>query len=182
MYKAVQINSSNAFDDEELKKLYESSFPEDERLPYEEFVKLLDEMNIDFQSFYDGEQLVGMWVVSRLPRYNWGVFFAVTEKLRGKGIGQKLLTRMIEQFGKEEKPFIGDIESPLQADAPNLEIRKRRHAFYKRNGFKDSGLYYDYKGVSYTIITTSDRPFTQKDYDEIISFIRPSLKKINVNI
>ena len=182
MYKEVQINSSNAFDDEELKKLYESSFPEDERLPYEEFVKLLNLMNIDFDAFYDEEKLVGMWVVSRLPRFNWCAFFAVTEKLRGKGIGQKLLIRMKDKYSKEENPLIGDVESPLQTDASNLEIRKRRHAFYLRNGFRDSGLYHNYKGVSYSIITNSNRTFTQKDYDEIISAIRPSLKKIDVNL
>ena len=167
MFRHVQINKSNAFKNENLKKLYESSFPPEERTPYEDIIKLLDVMDLDFSVFYDGEKLVGMWIVNRLPKYNWGMFTAVPEEMRGKGIGQKLLTLQLEIYLKENKPFVGDVESPFQPNAPNLEIRKRRYNFYMRNGFKDTGVTFEYKGNSYIAVSTSDEPFTLQDYIEM---------------
>ena len=48
-----------------------------------------------------------------------------------------------------------EVESPKQLDAPNLEIRKRRYAFYLRNGIVDTDRYFTLNGVEYNIITTS---------------------------
>jgi len=181
MYKTVQINSSNANDDKELKELYETSFPDIERVPYEELIGLLGSMNIDFTAFYEGEKLIGFWVVNRLKRLNYGLFLAVSEKLRGKGIGQKLLTLMIDTYTEEKKPLLGEVESPSQLDAPNLEIRKRRYAFYMRNKAKDTGRTYTYKGVLYNILTTGNEPFTEEDFEEIVDSFRQILGKCNKN-
>ena len=179
MYKIVQINSSNA-KDAELRKLYESSFPKEERIPYDEIVNALDEMDIDFAGYYDGDKLLALSLVTHLERFNLGNYLAVQKELRGKGLGEKFLRMILDKY-KEGKPFIIDVESPLQEDAPNLEIRKRRHAFYIRNGLRDTGVYYTYKGVSYSIMSLSQEPFTQKDFDEIAAVLRPTMDKVQKN-
>ena len=170
MFKTVQINSSNA-NDEALKELYESSFPKEERIPYEEVVKYLDIMNIDFTAYYEGEKLLAITIVNRLPKYNFGSYFAVQKEMRGKGLGQKIQSIILEKY-RQGNPFVVDVESPLQIDAPNLDLRKRRHDFYLRCGLKDTGFYYTYNGVSFTIMSNSEEPFTQKDYEEIFSYFR----------
>ena len=170
MLRTKAINSGNA-DDVELRRLYETAFPLQEQIPYDDLIHLLDAMDIDYTAYYDDEMLAGLTMVLRLPRYNWGWYFAVPEDLRGKGIGQTILNAVLEKY-REERPFIMDIESPLQHDAPNPEQRKRRHAFYLRNGMKDTGTSRTWDGLTFTILTNSDEPFTQQDYDDIVAALR----------
>ena len=136
MLRTIQINSSNA-DNEELRRLYETAFPVQEQIPYDDLIHLLDAMVIDYTAYYDGEMLVGLTMVLRLPRYNWWWYFAVSEELRGKGYGQGILTSILDKY-RDERPFILDIESPYQPDAPNPEQRRRRYAYYLRNGMKET--------------------------------------------
>ena len=170
MLKTVQINSGNA-DNVELRRLYETAFPAQEQIPYDDLIHLLDAMDIDYTAFYDDETLVGLMIVLRLPRYNWAWYFAVREELRGKGFGKDILSCILDKY-RGERPFIMDIESSLQSDAPNPEQRRRRHAFYLRNGMKDTGTSRTWDGLTFTILTNSDEPFTQQDYDDIVAALR----------
>ena len=170
MLRKVEIYSGNA-DDKQLRELYQTAFPEGEQIPYDDLIHLLDVMDIDYTAYYEGEMLVGLTMVLRLPRYNWGWYFAVREELRGKGYGQGILTSVLDKY-RDGRPFVIDIEYPWQPDAPNLEQRKRRHAFYVRNGLKDTGANRTYNGITFTILSSSDAPFTQQDYDEIVADLR----------
>ena len=170
MIREVIIDSSNA-DDVELRRLYGTAFPVEEQIPYDDLIQLLDAMDIDYTAYYDDEAMVGLTMVLRLPRYNWGWYFAVREDLRGKGIGQVILTAVLDKY-RGGRPFIMDIESPLQPDAPNPEQRRRRHAFYLRNSMKDTGTSRTWEGLTFTILTNSDEPFTQQDYDDIVAALR----------
>ena len=170
MLTTVQINSTNARD-RELERLYETAFPVQEQIPYDHIIHLLDAMDIDYTAYYDGELLVGLTMVLNLPKYNWGWYFAVRDELRGKGIGQGILSAVLNKY-RGKLPFIMDIESPYQIDAPNPEQRKRRHAFYLRNGMKDTHTSRTWDGITFTILTNSDEPFTQQDYDDIVAALR----------
>lgn len=170
MMRSVEIHSGNAAN-EELRRLYETAFPAGEQIPYDDLIHLLDVMDIDYTAYYEGETLVGLTMVLCLPRYHWGWYFAVSEELRGQGYGQGILSAVLDHY-RGKRPFVIDIESPLQADAPNPEQRKRRHAFYLRNGLKDTGVCRSYNGITFTILTNSDEPFTIKDYDDIVAALR----------
>ena len=170
MLRTVKINSGNA-DNVELRRLYETAFPVQEQIPYDDLIHLLDVTDIDYTAFYDDEVFVGLTMVLRLPKYNWWWYFAVREELRGKGFGQEILSCILDKY-REGRPFIMDIESPLQPDAPNPEQRHRRHAFYLRNGMKDTGTSRTWDGLTFTILTNSDEPFTQQDYDDIVAALR----------
>lgn len=176
MLKDVFINSNNAHD-AELRRLYETAFPEGEQIPYNELVHLLELMDIDYTAYYNSEMLVGFTMVLRLPHYNWGWYFAVREELRGKGYGQEILSAVLEKY-RVGNPFVIDIESPMQPDAPNPEQRRRRHAFYLRNGLKDTGANRTYNDITFTIMSSSDAPFTQQDYDEIVAALRAAWEQM----
>ena len=180
MLRTVEINKANA-NDEELKKLYESSFPEGERIPYEDLIKGLELLDIDYTVYYEEEKLIGLSLVFRLQRYNWGAYFAVQKELRGKGYGLKIVNIILDKKKKEKIPFIIDIESPLQKDATNLEERKRHHDFFLRNGLKDTGIYYTFNGVSLSVMSNSEEPFTQKDFDEIATALQPAFEEMKNN-
>ncbi len=166
MLTTTAITSANA-DDDTLRRLYETAFPVEEQIPYDDIIRLLDVMSIDYTAYHEGDNLAGFTMVLHLPQWNWGWYFAVSEHLRGKGYGQRILTALLDKYSGE-RPFIIDIESPGQLDAPNPEQRRRRHAFYLRNGLKDTPTARTYSGVTYTIMTNSDAPFTQQDYDSIV--------------
>lgn len=170
MLQTMQIKCGNA-DDIALRQLYETAFPVEEQIPYNDLIYLLGKLEIDYTAYYDSEMLVGLTMVLHLPRYNWGWYFAVRDELRGKGYGQRILSALLEKY-RDGHPFIIDIESPLQADAPNPEQRKRRHAFYLRNDLKDTPTSRTFEGITYTIMTSSDEPFDQQDYDDIIAALR----------
>lgn len=170
MLRTKAINSGNA-GDEQLRRLYETAFPVGEQIPYDDLIHLLDAMDIDYTAYYEGEMLVGLTMVLRLPKYNWGWYFAVQDELRGKGYGQVILSHVLDKY-RDGNPFIMDIESPLQPDAPNPEQRKRRHAFYLRNGMKDTPTSRTWDGITFTILTNGDEPFTQQDYEDIVAALR----------
>ena len=176
MLRAIEINRDNA-ENEELRRLYETAFPVGEQIPYDELIQLLDAMDIDYTAYYEDEMLVGFTMVLRLPKYNWGWYFAVREELRGKGYGQGILSAVLDKYRKE-CPFIMDIESPLQADAPNPEQRKRRHAFYLRNGMKDTNANRTYNDITFTILSSSDEPFTEQDFNDIVAALRAAWKNM----
>ena len=91
-----QITAANA--DEKIKQLYETAFPEDEQIPWDDLMRLVEEMPLDFTAYYDGEEFIGFTIVYPRKSINWFWYFAVCEKLRGKGYGQKILTQMIEHY------------------------------------------------------------------------------------
>ena len=80
-----QITKTNA--NEEIRNLYQTAFPEEEQLPWEDLMRLTDAMPLDFTAYYDVDTFVGMTIVLPRSDYNWFWYFAVNEALRGKGYG-----------------------------------------------------------------------------------------------
>ena len=183
-----QISLENA--DEQIRRLYESAFPVDEQIPWDDLMRLIWEMPLDFTAYYDGEDFIGFTIVyprkqfnrrtkqkqsgtcsnyalqgGGRPKVNWFWYFAVREELRGKGYGQQILTLLIEKY--KGQTCVLDMESPMQV-CENIEQRKRRHAFYLRNGFRDTNVYRTYNDITMTIMMIGEGSFTMQDWDDII--------------
>ena len=56
-----QITAANA--DKQIKQLYETAFPKDEQIPWDDLMRLVEEMPLDFTAYYDGEVY---WLYHRL--------------------------------------------------------------------------------------------------------------------
>ena len=165
--KNFQLNPANA--NEDVRRLYESAFPKEEQIPWADLMRLMKTMSLDFTVYYEDGNLVGLTIVYPRKQFNWFWYFAVPEELRGQGIGQRILTQLIEKYGGQSN--ILDMESPEQV-CENSEQRKRRHAFYLLNGFRDTGIGKSFKGIDYTIMMIGEGSFTQYDYDQIIDELR----------
>ena len=165
--KNFQLDPANA--NEDVRRLYESAFPKEEQIPWKDLMRLMKTMSLDFTVYYEDGNLVGLTIVYPRKQFNWFWYFAVPEELRGQGIGQRILTQLIEKYGGQSN--ILDMESPEQV-CENSEQRKRRHAFYLRNGFRDTGVGKSFKGIDYTIMMIGEGTFTQHDYDQIINELR----------
>ena len=153
----------------QLRKLYETAFPTEEQIPWDNLTRLVVEMPLDFTAYYDNDTFIGLTIVNPRKSINWFWYFAVSEELRGMGYGQEILTSLIKRY--DGKPFILDMESPDQP-CDNMEQRVRRHSFYKRNGFCDTNVYRSFDGVTYTIMMRGEGKFTKGDYDDIIEDLR----------
>ena len=94
----IEKNLTAAIADEKIKQLYETAFPEDEQIPWKDLMRLVEEMPLDFTTYYDGENLIGFTIVYPRKSINWFWYFAVCEELRGKGYGQKILLGLIVGF------------------------------------------------------------------------------------
>ena len=165
--KNFQLDPANA--NEDVRRLYESAFPKEEQIPWKDLMRLMKTMSLDFTVYYEDGNLVGLTIVYPRKQFNWFWYFAVPEELRGQGIGQRILTQLIERY--KGKSDILDMESPEQV-CENSKQRKRRHAFYLRNGFRDTGVGKSFKGIDYTIMMNGEGTFTQRDYDLIIDELR----------
>ena len=91
------------------------------------------------------------------------------EELRGKGYGQQILTQLIERY--KGQPFVLDMESTTQV-CDNLEERRKRQAFYLRNGFRDTNVYRTYNDITMTIMMRGKGTFTMQDWDDITNELK----------
>jgi GNAT superfamily N-acetyltransferase len=164
-----KISSANA-GDEQLKQLYQTAFPENEQIPWDDLMRLVGEMHLDFTAYYDENTLIGFTIVYPRPSFSWYWYFAVKEELRGKGLGQQILSQLIERY--KGLSSVLDVESTKQNPCPNLEQRQRRHAFYLRNGFRDTNVYRWYGDIEMTMMVMGPGEFTMQDWDDIVSELR----------
>ena len=164
MLIASRITALNV--NEQLRQLYQSAFPTDEQIPWDDLVRLIDAMNLDFTAYHDDGNLIGFTIVYPRKAFNWYWYFAVREELRGRGYGQEILTMLIEQY--RGQTCVLDMESPYQEPCANAQQRRRRHSFYLRNGFRDTDVYRTYSGITMTVMMMGDGTFTMQDWDDLI--------------
>lgn len=162
-----QITAANA--DEQMKRLYETAFPEGEQIPWADLIRLVEEMPLDFTAYYEDGDFIGFTIVYPRKSFNWYWYFAVRDELRGKGYGQQILTMLLEHY--KGQTCVLDMESPTQV-CDNITQRKRRHEFYLRNGFRDTNVYRTYNGITMTIMMIGPGTFTMNDWDEIVEELK----------
>ena len=165
----LQKQITPAYADAEIRLLYETAFPQEEQIPWDDLVRLIDEMHLDFTAYYNDGKLIGFTIVYPRPSFNWYWYFAVKEELRGKGLGQQILDQLIEKY--KGQSCVLDMESPRQ-ECANKEQRQRRHAFYLRNGFRDTNVYRCWDDLEMTIMMMGPGTFTLQDWDEIVGELR----------
>ena len=163
-----RITAANV--DEHIKRLYQTAFPEDEQIPWDDLMRLIDKMSLDFTEYYDNEEFIGFTIVYPRKAVNWYWYFAVREDLRGQGRGQQILTQLLKKY--EGQAMVLDMESPYQDQCPNPEQRRRRHGFYLRNGFHDTDVYRSYGDITMTVMMTGPGTFTLLDWDDITNELK----------
>ena len=167
--KTKQIKTTNANADEQLKLLYQTAFPENEQIPWDDLIPLIDQMNLDFTAYYEDDKFIGFTILFPHKKFNWFWYFAVIPELRGQGKGRKILAVLIEKY--KGKNVVLDMESPKQ-ECDNSEQRIRRHDFYIRSGFRDTNLHKKYDNLEMTIMILGDAVFTMQDWNNIVSELR----------
>ncbi|SHI86009.1 GNAT family N-acetyltransferase [Fibrobacter sp. UWP2] len=142
----------------QVKALYESAFPANERIPIKHLLD--DKIEREFWAFFDKKDGAN----AATPKFcgfsnsiTHGnitniVYFAVVPELRSRGYGSKILQAIRRQH--PDTRIVVDIEVEEDSkDAEELERRNRRREFYTRNGFDSSPVDYVWQGEHYRLLS-----------------------------
>lgn len=115
-------NLNNALD---VKKLYENSFPEEERT---DFFKLFSDIYEEFQLYalYDNKNLIAFIHFNETENFIHLNYFAVDKLFQSKGHGSYVINWLKKEF--PSKALVLDVEIP-EKSAKNNNERERRIAF-----------------------------------------------------
>ncbi|WP_418751450.1 GNAT family N-acetyltransferase [Frisingicoccus sp.] len=136
----------------DVKRIYFEAFPPKERMPFPLMVAMSKLWNTQFWSFYDNNTLCGFVYLAHSRKIVFVMFFAVERSLRSKGYGSAILREIQSRY--PDKKIIISIES-CDESAPDIVLRKRRKAFYLRNGYRETGYFMKLNGVVQEIIITN---------------------------
>lgn len=133
-----------------VKELYYSAFPKAERIPWWILWLSSRRKDIDVWAYLDGEIFAGLTVTVATDEMYFLYYLATEETLRSKGYGSAILSAIKEEYDQ----VVLNME-PLDPAADNILQRKRRFAFYKRNGFCDTGYHVWEVGGKFRILSTN---------------------------
>jgi len=144
----------------EVRRLYKSAFPADERAPLRLLFRRV-RRDCCFYAVTDEGRFIGLAYVILHRRLAYVFYLAVEARERGRGYGTAILTRLKEIYG--DYIVILNIEDPHDESAGNIALRRRRLGFYERNGFVDTGIKTDEAGVVYELLSL-DMSVTIEEY------------------
>lgn len=116
----------------EMLKLYDESFPEDERRIYrnaEHFESFVKEKGAKFHGFAaeDGGVFTAFLTYWTFKGYVYVEHFAVVPEKRGRNIGRLMLEHLFRTVGEDVL---------LEVEKPETDEARRRIAFYEKCGFR----------------------------------------------
>ena len=154
----MEIVNKDHRDIGEVKRLYDTAFPLNERVPFE---KLLDHQQSQMIAFYDKEFIGFVYMYNDKDIISIA-YYTIKEDFRNQGYGSSCL-QMIHELKNEYRIFV-DIEK-TNDNAFNREQRYRRKSFYIKNGYKETSIQYKWRNESYEILSYGSN-LTEKEFDE----------------
>ena len=145
----------------QAKTLYHAAFPKEERLPWWILRLNARRKGVDLNAFVEGDVFCGFTASVTVEDLHFLLFFAIDEEKRGMGYGSAILRMLQEQY----KTLVLNVEL-LDPAAENYEQRKRRFAFYQRNGLVDTHYHVWEVGGKFRVLST-DPVLDVKQYKKI---------------
>jgi GNAT superfamily N-acetyltransferase len=122
--------------DDAVMELYQSSFSETEKIPYDNIIRVLSRGALLY-TYHDQGSFVGFTFSFADGDRMFLIYFATVPKLRGMGYGSRILSALREMH-PDKRIFL--VLEPSDPGAADSELRSRRHGFYERNGCIDTGV------------------------------------------
>lgn len=132
-----------------IRNLYQSAFPDYEKKPF--WLIRLKNMQGKADVWYieEEDRFVGLGITMSAPGLILLDYFAIDEKLRGRGYGSKALRALQEQYA--DRRFFLEIESIFD-ECDNVEQRMRRKEFYLRNGMTEMKMMVNLFGTDMEVL------------------------------
>lgn len=148
----VNINDNIQYK-KQVKNLYISSFPKEERAPFGLMKIYARRKSTDFYCIYDNEIFVGLTYILHDDTIAYVSYLAINSELRGQGYGSKVLSYLKDKY--KGKKIILAIE-PVTPDSNNYEERVNRKKFYNKNGFYEMNFNIFEMGEEFEILGYDD--------------------------
>ena len=133
------------------KQLYQTAFPKEEQLSWWLLRLLTIQKDVNFNCYYEGDQLCGFTYTVQDGKILFVMFLAVRADLRSKGYGSAILSKLKQDH--PECQIVLNVE-PIIDTAENLQERIARMHFYEKNGFFDTGYNIDEVGGTFRVLST----------------------------
>ncbi len=124
----MQLIKAKNYD--KIKKLYEESFPKEEKKPFDLILQKQKENLVEILSIESNNVFLGLIICAKYKDSVLLDYFALDRNNQSKGFGSQALLKLIEKY-QDKKLFI-EIEDTLK-DSTNKEQRIRRKNFYLKN-------------------------------------------------
>ena len=157
-----QIITAEFPDLDKVEALNREAFPEEERVPINEFLRYTNDERSHFFAFYNEGEFVGFTFAVYNEKMFYVSFFAIMPHLRSHGYGGEIIHKLTEFY---QKTMVLEVER-VDEECDNLEQRQARMDFYKRNGFRTTNAFLEYEGLSFEILYLGDH-FDEEAYRDI---------------
>ena len=147
-------------------KIYDASFPEEERNPRSRLRAIGREKCGDFTAYYDGERFCGFSLCIVVERHVYVLYLAVDPAFRSCGYGSAILAAIRQKYPDKDMALC--IEDP-EPTSINYEQRMRRKRFYEKNGLHESEIIV--VGRPNLMLLTTAETFTVAEYRHIFNSV-----------
>ena len=136
---------------EKIEYLYLTAFPKNERKPFDLILEKCNNGSIEIISIQnDNSNFLGFAIIILNNDMVLLDYFAIAPESRGQNVVSTALKMLFERY--KNKRFILEIEN-TEIESDNLEERKRRKAFYLKNGMSVMPFKVNLIGVEMEVLT-----------------------------
>ncbi|WP_261510985.1 GNAT family N-acetyltransferase [Chryseobacterium paludis] len=122
----LPITSSEDYRIKDIYYSYSTTFPEDERRDWDQFVKLFTNPNVKVISVLHESKAIGYLIIWELSTYTFVEHFEVFAEFRSQKLGSHITGYLFKNYPR----IVLEIEPDHLGDDA-----KRRYSFYQKNGF-----------------------------------------------
>jgi len=151
------------FNDLELvRELNKAEFPRNERMPIWMLLRMTKSKKgvVDFLAFYDDDLFIGFISLFTICDLTYVALLAVNSKVQSKGYGSRILGYVKELYPDNRVTINIEV---LDENAANSEQRKRRRAFYLKNGYESSGIILKMVGPALEVLISCGSTITKDE-------------------
>ena len=168
-FEKIDENTKNL---EDIKQLYMDAFPFDERIPFYIMVSVGNDRGVEFLSIYDDDTWLGFIHTLVGEKLSYIFYFAIDGSLRQSGYGSKIIREY-----KKMHPKLSLAIEPIEEDSDNIKQRKKRLAFYEKNGFETPDTRVVELGVEFALMGAKGMEIKENDYKSLVKKFFDSFDK-----
>ncbi len=168
-FEKIDENTKNL---EDIKQLYMDAFPFEERIPFYIMVSVGNDRGVEFLSIYDDDTWLGFIHTLVGEKLSYIFYFAIDGSLRQSGYGSKIIREY-----KKIHPKLSLAIEPIEEDSDNIKQRKKRLAFYEKNGFETLDTRVVEMGVEFELMGAKGMEIKESDYKSLVKKFFDSFDK-----
>ena len=168
-FEKIDENTKNL---EDIKQLYMDAFPFEERIPFYIMVSVGNDRGVEFLSIYDDDTWLGFIHTLVGEKLSYIFYFAIDGGLRQSGYGSKIIREY-----KKIHPKLSLAIEPIEEDSDNIKQRKKRLAFYEKNGFETLDTKVVEMGVEFELMGAKGMEIKENDYKSLVKKFFDSFDK-----